>query len=89
MSLRLKFTFVIPLSGDCDTEDTTGGAAGGKGPVAEDLIQFAYPRLCATLLATFAVDSRILACGGSYPPFLVEYRPRATKMTRARKPRER
>lgn len=82
--MRYGLSFVIPLSGDCDTEDTTG-SSGEQGAGAEDLIQFAYPRLYAALLATFAMDSRILACGGSFPPSLVGYRPRATKMTRAGK----
>jgi len=43
--VRYGLSFVIPLSGDCDTEDTT--ATSGRGETAGDLIQFTYPRLYA------------------------------------------
>lgn len=56
--VRYGLSFVIPLSGDCDTEDTTasrGRRGGGMGEYrwrggdgsGGDLIQFAYPPLYA------------------------------------------
>jgi len=72
--VRYGLSFVIPLSGDCDTEDTT--ATNGWGETAGDLIQFAYSRLYAAPSAIFAMYANSRRGWSFATLWFAGYRPR-------------